>query len=212
LGKRLDFSFYNQITARNSADIKEKIKMAVVGIAGCGGLGSNAAIALARIGVKKLIIVDFDKVEPSNLNRQQFFITDIGKNKTDALASYIRRVNPFVGIEKQLIKLNLKNIYNIFEECPIVIEAFDKVSEKSMIVEAFGDKRFKDKFLITASGLAGYTSSNQIKTNKLSKNIYICGDNKNEGNERNGLMAPRVMIAAGHQANMAVRLITQIYK
>jgi sulfur carrier protein ThiS adenylyltransferase len=212
LGKRLDFSFYNQITARNSADIKEKIKMAVVGIAGCGGLGSNAAIALARIGVKKLIIVDFDKVEPSNLNRQQFFITDIGKNKTDALASYIRRVNPFVGIEKQLIKLNLKNIYNIFEECPIVIEAFDKVSEKSMIVEAFGDKRFKDKFLITASGLAGYTSSNQIKTNKLSKNIYICGDNKNEGNERNGLMAPRVMIAAGHQANMAVRLIKQIYK
>ena len=211
MGKRHDPIFYDHLTARNSADIKEKIKQAVIGIAGCGGLGSNAAIALARIGVKKLVIVDFDKVEPSNLNRQQFFITDIGKNKTDALASFINNINPFVEVNRQLIKLSLKNIFNIFKDCPIVIEAFDKVSEKSMIVEAFGDKRFKDKFLITASGLAGYSSSNLIKTNKLSRNIFICGDNKNEGNEINGLMAPRVMIASGHQANMALRLIKQIY-
>ena len=211
MGSKQDPIFYNQLTSRNSADIKEKIKQAVVGIAGCGGLGSNAAIALARIGVKKLVIVDFDKVESSNLNRQQFFISDIGKNKTDALASFIKRVNPFVEIEKQLIKLSLKNIFNIFKDCPIVIEAFDKVSEKSMIVEAFGDKRFKNKFLITASGLAGFSSSNRIKTTRLSNNIFLCGDNKNEGNKKNGLMAPRVIIAAGHQANIAVNLISKIY-
>lgn len=208
---RIDLSFYNQITARNSADIKEKIKQAVVGIAGCGGLGSNAAIALARIGVNKLVITDFDKVEPSNLNRQQFFISDIGKNKTDALTSYIKKVNPFVKVEKHVIKLTLKNIFNVYKDCPIIIEAFDKVSEKVMIVEAFSDKRFKNKFLITASGLAGFSSSNLIKTNKLSKNIFLCGDNKNEGNAKNGLMAPRVLIAAGHQANMAVSLISKIY-
>ena len=211
MGNRIDSSFYNQITARNSADIKDKIKQAIIGIAGCGGLGSNAAIALARIGVKKLVITDFDKVEPSNLNRQQFFISDIGKNKTDALASFIKKVNPFVKVEKHVIKLSLKNIFNVYKDCPIIIEAFDKVSEKAMIVEAFGDKRFKNKFLITASGLAGFSSSNLIKTNKLSKNIFLCGDNKNEGNEKNGLMAPRVIIAAGHQANMAVSLISKIY-
>jgi sulfur carrier protein ThiS adenylyltransferase len=211
LGKRIDPSFYDQITDRNSADIKEKVKQAVIGIAGCGGLGSNAAIALARIGVKKLVIADFDKVEPSNLNRQQFFFSDLGKNKTDALNSFIKSVTPFVIVEKHFIKLDLNNIFEIYKECPIIIEAFDKVSEKAMIVKAFGDKRFENKFLITASGLAGYSSSNLIKTNKLSKNIFICGDNKNEGNEKNGLMAPRVIIAAGHQANMAVSLISKIY-
>jgi sulfur carrier protein ThiS adenylyltransferase len=211
LVKRVDPTLYDQITARNSADIKEKIKQAVIGIAGCGGLGSNAAIALARIGVKKLVIIDFDKVEPSNINRQQYFITDIGKNKTDALALFIKRVNPFVEVEKHLIKLSLKNIFYIYKDCPIIIEAFDKVSEKVMILKAFKDKRFKNKFLITASGLAGYSSSNLIKTNKLSDNIFTCGDNKNEGNEKNGLMAPRVIIAAGHQANLAVSLISKIY-
>jgi sulfur carrier protein ThiS adenylyltransferase len=211
LGNKIDPTFYEQITARNTIDIKEKVKQAVIGIAGCGGLGSNAAIALARIGVKKLVIADFDKVEPSNLNRQQFFISDIGKNKTDALTSFINNINPFIIVEKHNIKLSLKNIFDIYEDCPIIIEAFDKVSEKTMIVEAFGNNRFKNKYLITASGLAGYSSSNIIKTNRLSKNIFICGDNRNEGNEKNGLMAPRVIITAGHQANMAVRLISKIY-
>ena len=211
MGNRISPSYYNQITARNSADIREKIKQAVVGIAGCGGLGSNAAIALARIGINKLVITDFDKVEPSNLNRQQYFLSDIGKYKTDALASFIKKINPFVKVEKHIIKLSFKNIFDVYKDCPIIIEAFDKVSEKAMIVEAFVDKRFKNKFLITASGLAGYSSSNLIKTNMLSKNIFICGDNKNEGNEKNGLMAPRVIIAAGHQANMAVSLISKIY-
>lgn len=211
MGNIAEPSFYDKITERNSADIKEKIKQAVVGIAGCGGLGSNAAIALARIGVKKLVITDFDKVEPSNLNRQQFFISDIGKHKTDALTSFIKEINPFVKVVKHIVKLTLKNIFDIYSECPIIIEAFDKVSEKAMIVEAFHDIRFKNKFLITASGLAGYSPSNLIRTGRLSKNIFICGDNRSEGNEKNGLMAPRVMIAAGHQANMAVRLINKIY-
>jgi sulfur carrier protein ThiS adenylyltransferase len=199
------------MTDRNSADIKEKVKQAVIGIAGCGGLGSNAAIALARIGVKKLVIADFDKVEPSNLNRQQFFLSDLGKKKTDALSSFIKSVTPFVKVEKHFIKLDLNNIFEIYQKCPIIIEAFDKVSEKAMIVKAFGDKRFENKFLVTASGLAGYYSSNLIKTKKLSKNIFLCGDYNNEGNKANGLMAPRVIIAAGHQANMAVNLISKIY-
>jgi sulfur carrier protein ThiS adenylyltransferase len=208
---KFDPDLYDQITARNSSDIKNKIKQAVIGIAGCGGLGSNAAIALARIGVKKLIISDFDNVEISNLNRQQFFLSDIGRKKTEALASFIQNINPFIEVEKHFIKLSSKNIYNIYNECPIVIEAFDKVSEKAMIVAAFSNHKFKNKYLITGSGLAGYSSSNLIKTNRLGKNIFICGDNKNEGNERNGLMAPRVLIAAGHQANIAVYLISKIY-
>lgn len=202
---------YEEVTARNSSLIKEKLTHAVVGIAGCGGLGSNAAIALARTGIKKLIIADFDKVEPSNLNRQQFSLEDIGCNKTDALEAVIRKFNPWIEIEKHTIKLTPENLHNIFAEAKIVIEAFDKVSEKSMIIKAFGKKQFKDKYLIAASGLAGFTSSNLIKTEKLTDNIFICGDNQTDNTEENGLMLPRVMIAAGHQANLALQLILTIY-
>lgn len=201
---------YEELTARNSTLIKEKIKQAVIGIAGCGGLGSNAAIALARTGIKKLILADFDKIEPSNLNRQQFSIKDIGKYKTDALEEVIRKFNPFIEIEKHTLKLTLTNIHKVFSEPRIIIEAFDKVSEKSMIMKAFGKKQFQDKYLIAASGLAGFASSNLIKTTKLSDNIYLCGDNKTDNTEENGLMLPRVMIAAGHQANLALELLKKI--
>lgn len=202
---------YEQLTERNSSLLKEKISKAVIGIAGCGGLGSNAAIALARTGVKKLIITDFDVIETSNLNRQQFAIKDLGRNKTDALEEVIRSFNPFIEIEKHTIKLNLKNIFSVFQECPIIIEAFDKVSEKSMIMTSFADKRFQNKYLIVASGIAGFNSSNDIKTKKISGNIFICGDNSTDNVKENGLMLPRVMITAGHQANLALQLIDKIY-
>lgn len=202
---------YEQLTERNSSFLKDKISKAVIGIAGCGGLGSNAAIALARTGIKKLIIADFDLVEPSNLNRQQFALKDLGRNKTDALEEIIRSFNPFIEIEKHTTKLNLKNIYAVFQECPIIIEAFDKVSEKSMIMKSFSDRRFTGKYLIVASGIAGFTSSNDIKTNKISGNIFICGDNSTDNIKENGLMLPRVMIAAGHQANLALELIDKVY-
>src|SRR3989339_1658930 len=170
----------------------------IIGIAGCGGLGSNAAIALARIGVGKLILVDFDVVESTNLNRQQYFIDDIGKRKVDALEEKLKMINPFLQIEKHYEKLSGANVKIIFKEVQIIVEAFDKVSEKAMLVKAFAGNLFKEKYLVTASGLAGYSAANTIKTKKLSKNIFVCGDNKTDFIAE-GVMAPRVMIAAGHQ-------------
>jgi len=200
---------YEQLTARNALQLKSKLEKAVVGIAGCGGLGSNAAIALARIGIGKLILVDFDVVEPTNLNRQQYFINDIGKRKVDALEEKLKMINPFLQIEKHYEKLNGINIKFIFKEVHIIVEAFDKVSEKAMLLKAFAGNLFKGKYLVTASGLAGYSSANTIKTKKLSTNIFVCGDNKTDFMTE-GVMAPRVMIAAGHQANKVVEIIEKI--
>ncbi len=200
---------YEQLTARNSPSLKGKLEKAVIGIAGCGGLGSNVAIALARIGVGKLILVDFDVVEPTNLNRQQYFIDDIGKRKVDALEEKLKMINPFLQIEKHHEKLNRINIKIIFKEVHIILEAFDKVSEKAMLLKVFTGNLFKEKYLITASGLAGYSAANTIKTKKLSKNIFVCGDNKTDFIVE-GVMSPRVMIAAGHQANKAVEIIDKI--
>ncbi len=201
---------YAQLTARNSSKLKSKLKKAVVGIAGCGGLGSNVAIALARIGICKLILVDFDVVDPTNLNRQQYFVEDIGKRKVDALLEKIKLINPFITLETHHIKLTKKNVQTIFKEVQIIVEAFDQVSEKAMLINAFGGKLFEEKYLVMASGLAGFSSSNSIKTKKLSKNIFVCGDNKTDFMEE-GVMAPRVMIAAGHQTNKVVELIDKIF-
>lgn len=200
---------YEQLTERNSPKLKGKLEKAVVGIAGCGGLGGNVAIALARIGIDKLILVDFDVVDPTNLNRQQYFVEDIGKRKVDALEEKLKMINPFVKIEKHYEKLNGINIKIIFKEVHIIVEAFDKVSEKAMLVKVFTGNLFKEKYLVTASGLAGYSAANTIKTKKLSKNIFVCGDNKTDFMTE-GVMAPRVMIAAGHQANKVVELIDKI--
>ncbi len=208
LKKGIDKNDFNaKFTSKNSPLISENIKQITIGIAGCGGLGSNAAIALVRAGIQNIVIVDYDKVEISNLNRQQFILEDVGNFKVDSLEKYLKSINPFITVVKYKTKLSKNNIYKIFENSRIVIEAFDTVASKSMLIKAFSDPRFKEKYLITGSGLAGYKSANVIKTKKVSKNIFVCGDNKTIPETSNGIMAPRVMITAGHQANTALRII-----
>ena len=98
--------FESLMMARHTPGIHQKIKSAVVGIAGLGGLGSTLAIALARIGIGTLILVDFDVVEPSNLNRQQYFVHQIGMPKVEALQENISRVNPCVKVHTHLERLD----------------------------------------------------------------------------------------------------------
>jgi len=200
---------YEKLTERNSPKIKQKLSEAVVGIAGCGGLGSNVAFALARSGVGKLVLVDFDVVDITNLNRQQFFLSDVGMKKVDALSEKLLQINPQIKIEKYQSKLTDNNVQTIFADVQVVVEAFDKVSEKASLLKAFGKSFFKAKFLVTASGVAGFGKSNSIQTKKLAQNIFVCGDNKTDFLSE-GVMAPRVMIAAGHQANKVLELLEQL--
>ena len=196
----------SMIASRNSPELNLALSKAVVGVAGLGGLGSNIALSLARVGVKKLVLADFDVVEPSNLNRQQYFVRHIGMKKTQALKELINDINPFVEVETHDIFLDEKNVASVFGECEILCEAFDNVAGKAMILNEAGAS-LKDKKIIGASGMAGHYSSNLIKTIKFAKNVYLCGDLTNEAKIGQGLMAPRVALCANHQANLAIRLL-----
>ncbi len=194
------------MAARHTPGVHDRLKQSVVGIAGVGGLGSAVATALARIGVGRLIIADFDVVEPSNLNRQQYFVDQIGLYKVEALTTNLQRINPYVTVEPHRLMLEPSNIPQLFAPCSVVVEAFDRADMKAMLVDTVLSL-MSACTVVAASGLAGFESNNSIITRKVSSRLYLVGDGLSEARPGNGLMAPRVAIAAGHQANQVVRLI-----
>ena len=194
------------IASRNSPELNAALAGGCVGVAGLGGLGSNIALSLARTGVAKLVLADFDVVEPSNLNRQQYFVRHIGMKKTDALKELIAEVNPFVEVVTHDVTLTAANVAEIFAPCSIICEAFDNVAGKAMMVNEAGAS-LRDKKIVGASGMAGHFSSNLIKTVKFARNVYLCGDLQNAAGVGQGLMAARVAICANHEANLAIRLL-----
>ncbi|HBM14928.1 MAG TPA: sulfur carrier protein ThiS adenylyltransferase ThiF [Lentisphaeria bacterium] len=203
--------FFRGLTERNSHDISfsEKLKKSTVGIAGCGGLGSNVAMSLTRSGVGRLIIADFDNVVLSNLNRQFFFTNDIGKPKAEALKDNLKKINPYIEIISHTEKITPENLTGFFSSAEAIVEAFDDEKEKSMIINSFLDeKTFSEKYLLCASGLGGIASANLIKTIKYSKRIFVSGDFVSSVCGGYGVVSPRVLIAAAHQANMVIRLLT----
>lgn len=194
------------MASRHTPGVHARLKQGVVGIAGAGGLGSAVAVALARVGVGRLIIADFDVVEPSNLNRQQYFIDQIGQYKVDALASNLRRINPYVTVETHRVQLGPENIPAVFSACRIVVEAFDRADMKAMLVNRVLES-MPLCTVVAASGVAGYGPNNSIATRRVSRRLYLTGDSVSEAQPGNGLMAPRVGIAAHHQANQVIRII-----
>ncbi|WP_304340549.1 sulfur carrier protein ThiS adenylyltransferase ThiF [Metaclostridioides mangenotii] len=205
------------MVARHTPNVHRKLKQSKVVIFGLGGLGSNIAISLARVGVGELVLVDYDVVEPSNLNRQQYFIGDIGQNKTTAMKENINKINPFIGIETLNIFvdkefLDTKRRSGFFDDVDIIIEAFDDPKCKAEICN-YALIQISEKYLIASSGMAGYYDSNIITSKKIRDRFYICGDFVNEAKFGEGLMAPRVSICANHMANLAVQIIVEeIYK
>jgi sulfur carrier protein ThiS adenylyltransferase len=186
--------------------IREKLNAAVVAIAGLGGLGSNVAIALARAGVGRLIIADFDTVEQSNLNRQQYFIDQIGKPKVDCMIENLRRINPAVKVSGHRVKLDADNISQLFADADVIAECFDSAIAKQMIVETVLSKMAKS-IIVTVSGLAGYGKSNAIQTRRISPRLVLVGDGARGIDTCKILTAARVGIAAMHQANAIIELL-----
>ena len=197
--------FLKELMSRNYKPLDKILPETAVGIAGCGGLGSNIAHMLVRSGIGKLILADFDTVVMSNLNRQFFFVEDLGKSKVDALEENLKKINPYIQIEKYNIKVTAGNLFKIFKNTSIIAEAFDQVSQKTMILNSFLERDDKTGYLVSASGMGGIDSSNLIETKEFGSNVFLCGDFSNDFNH--GLMASRVNIAAAHQANMILRII-----
>ena len=191
---------------RHSLETQEKLSSGRVAIAGLGGLGSNVAFALARIGVGHLHLIDFDRVDLTNLNRQQYFLKHVGRNKTDALKEQLLEINPYLEIITDCVRVTEENLIFLFQEEDIICEAFDDPDAKAMLTCGILE-HFPDKKLVSASGLAGYESSNLIHTRRVSRNFYLCGDEKTEAVYGKGLMAPRAALCAAHEANMITRLL-----
>ena len=197
-----------EIFSRNVPGIRDILLRKTVAIAGCGGLGSNAAAALVRAGIGKLIIADHDIVEVSNLNRQYFFIPDVGKKKTEAICAHLRAINPGVALDAHFIKLTPGNVCEIFKDADLLIEAFDKAENKAWLIESWCT-HFPRKPIICASGLSGYGNTLTL-TVRRSGNIVMCGDFETDMSM--GLTSSRVAIAANMQANEAIEFLVKELK
>lgn len=194
--------------SRFPLEIKEKLANAHVAVAGLGGLGSNIAMMLARSGVGHLFLVDFDRVDTTNLNRQMYGISHLGKYKTDAIREVLSEINPYLDIQTFCGRIDDTNACNIFADYPILCEAFDRADQKAMLISNIL-MGCKDTVIVSGNGMAGLGDSNQIQTQQRMRRLYVCGDGSTDIAEGIGLMAPRVAICAGHQANKVIQLILE---
>ena len=196
---------------RHGEDLQNKISSTTVGICGLGGLGSNIAIALARAGVGKLILIDFDKVDITNLHRQQYKVSQVGMYKTEALKENLTEINPYLETEIHTVCVTEENAKELLIDCAIICEAFDNAECKAMLTNLVLEE-MTDKYIVAASGMAGMGSANSIHTRKVTKRFYLCGDEISDASDGIGLVSSRVMLCAAHQAHMVLRLIANEFE
>ena len=180
------------------------LEHARIGVAGLGGLGSNVLCHLVRAGVRRFTAADFDVVAASNLNRQFFFADQVGRKKTAALAENLRRIDPELELDFRDLKLTGENTQELFADCDVVVEAFDKADAKTMLIGALANSGIP---VVAASGLAGFGKSNDIRVRKAGKKLYLIGDLVSGISAELAPASPRVGIAAAMEANTVVAIL-----
>lgn len=195
---------------RHGNNLQKRFSDATVAVCGLGGLGSNIAVCLARVGIGRLILIDFDKVDISNLHRQQYSVDQIGMYKTKALSEYLLSISPYTKIKAVTKKITTENYQQILKDAQIICEAFDDANEKSMLVNSVLET-MPEKFLVAASGMAGLGTANAIRTRKITPHFYVCGDEISDVNDSIGLLSTRVMLCAASQAHTVLRIIAEKY-
>lgn len=195
------------LVERHGEERQNAFLNATVAICGLGGLGSNIATALTRAGVGKLILIDFDKVDITNLNRQQYKMSQLGRPKTECCLENIREISPYTEAIIHTVKITEENITELLGEADIICEAFDKADQKAMLVNTVLET-FPDKYMLSGTGMAGFGSANTIQSRKVFGKFYLCGDEKSDVNDGIGLVASRVMVCAAHEAHMVLRILS----
>ena len=194
------------LNIRHGEELQDKISAARVAVCGLGGLGSNIAIARARAGVGHLHLIDFDRVDLTNLNRQQYAVGQLGQYKTDALRETLSLISPYCDVTCDTIQVTEENLPDLLKTEDYICEAFDRAEAKAMLVSGVLE-HFPEKYLVAGSGLAGLGSANTIQTRRVSQRFYLCGDGTSDSSVGLGLVASRVLVCAAHEANMILRLI-----
>lgn len=193
---------------RHGAELQDKFSSATVAVCGLGGLGSNIAISLTRAGIGKLILIDFDRVDISNLNRQQYKASQVGRCKTEALSENLKEIAPYIELETHTVRITESNVVELLKDADVICEAFDNAECKAMLTNTVLETMPK-KYLVAASGMAGLGSANSIKTRKVMKHFYLCGDEVSEVADGISLVSSRVMLCAAHQAHMVLRILAE---
>lgn len=199
------------LISRHGEELHKRFSSATVAVCGLGGLGSNIATALARSGIGKLLLIDFDCVDVTNLHRQQYKASQIGRYKTEALAENLLEIAPYTEIHTVTVKITEENFAELLKEADIVCEAFDHAESKAMLVNGVLEQ-LPYCYLVAASGMAGMNTPNTIRTRKIMKRFYLCGDEVSEAADSIGLVAPRVMLCAAHQAHTVLRILAGEYE
>jgi len=196
---------------RHGEELQKKLSAATVAICGLGGLGSNIAIALARAGIGKLILIDFDRVDITNLHRQQYKVNQIGLDKTDALSENLKEIAPYIDIKPHAVRITEDNAVMLLKDADIICEAFDEAEAKAMLTDIVLSK-LPDKYLVAASGMAGMGTTNSIKTRRITSRFYLSGDETSDVSDDIGLVAPRVALCAAHQAHTVLRILANKFE
>jgi len=199
------------LIARHGINLHERFSSATVAVCGLGGLGSNIAIALARAGIGSLLLIDFDRVDMTNLHRQQYKANQIGRYKADALAENLSEIAPYTKLKTVTTKITEENFADFLKDVDIVCEAFDNAESKAMLANGVLEQ-LPYCYLVAASGMAGMDTPNTIRTRKIMKRFYLCGDEVSDVADTVGLVAPRVMLCAAHQAHTVLRILAGEYE
>ena len=199
------------LVERHGEKLQTKFSSVTVAICGLGGLGSNVAISLARAGIGKLILIDFDRVDITNLHRQQYKANQLGMNKTDALRDNLLEIAPYVTLETHTICVKEENATHLLQGADIICEAFDDAECKAMLTNLVLEE-MPDKYLVAASGMAGFGSANSIRTRKITSKFYLCGDEESDVQSEGSLVASRVMLCAAHQAHTVLRILAEQFE
>ena len=201
----------NALEERHGKELHRAFSSATVAVCGLGGLGSNIAIALARAGIGRLILIDFDRVDITNLHRQQYKAEQIGMYKTVALAENLKEIAPYISLEIHTERITEDNAVTLLQDADIICESFDDAECKAMLTDTVLTE-MRDKYLVAASGMAGLHDANSIKTRKVTSKFYLCGDGESDVSEGMGLVSSRVMICAAHQAHTVLRILANNFE
>ena len=196
---------------RHGKELQQAFSSATVAICGLGGLGSNIAIALARAGIGKLILIDFDRVDITNLHRQQYKADQIGRYKTDALADNLREIAPYIELEAHTERITEDNAVKLLQGADLICDAFDDAECKAMLTNTVLSE-LPDKYLVAASGMAGMGVTNSIRTRRVMSKFYLCGDEESDIADGIGLVSSRVIICAAHQAHTVLRILANNFE
>ena len=201
----------NALEERHGKELHRALSSATVAVCGLGGLGSNIAIILARAGIGKLILIDFDRVDITNLHRQQYQADQIGMYKTVALAKNLKEMVPYISLEVHTERITEENAVTLLQGADIVCEAFDDAECKAMLTNAVLTE-MRDTYLVAASGMAGLQDANRIKTRKVTSKFYLCGDEESDVADGIGLVSSRVAVCAAHQAHTVLRILANHFE